>query len=526
MLPCAPTASAGPPPATAVFDWSGFYAGLNAGVGGGTVWPRYDLVSPPIGFIGSQSVDQQKHQLGGFFAGAQAGYNYQFGNGVVLGAETDFQWSNIGARRRDQTATVLNAGTILESAGLESNEMRITQNWFGTTRLRVGYAFPDRLLTYVTGGVAYSEFSASNSDNGVAFTPPPAMTFSQTSGANNATRIGWTAGAGLEYALDSHLSLKSEYLYSQYSGLAAPFLNVSASTPAVTSGTFSTGTIGLHLVRAGLNYRFGEVAGARETMASVPPTAFRPSWTGFYLGINGGYGGGIFRPARSEVTLDQIPAVPPFTTLNTANIGETLRSGGFLFGGQLGYSHGFANGVVAGIETDLQWSGIGAINRSNIVGLYNQPIGTGFLQNSQLTIHQDWFGTTRLRLGYQAFDRGQIYLTGGIAYSHFSAGIAGASADPAFFFQSTTAGSGSSTRFGWAAGAGVEHALAQNLSFKTEYLYSEYSGFSVPYRGSTIAGNSFGPPAVISTQGTLSSGTLGLHLLRAGLNWKLGDPGH
>jgi uncharacterized membrane protein len=71
----------------------------------------------------------------------------------------------------------------------------------------------------------------------------------------------------------------------------------------------------------------------------------------------------------------------------------------------------------------------------------------------------------------------------------------------------------------------VAYALARNLSLKTEY-YSEYSGFSVPYQGSTIAGNSFGPPAVISTQGTLGSGTVGIHLLRAGLNWTLGDPGH
>jgi outer membrane immunogenic protein len=224
--------------------------------------------------------------------------------------------------------------------------------------------------------------------------------------------------------------------------------------------------------------------------------------------------------------LDQIPAIPPFTTLNTANIDGTLRGAGFLFGGQLGYGHGFANSFVAGIETDLQWSGIGAINRSNIVGLYYPPISTGFQQNSQLTIRQDWFGTTRLRLGFQAFDRGLIYATGGIAYSHFSTAISGAGEDPSFFIQSTTGGSGSSTRLGWAAGAGVEYAIAQNLSLKTEYLYSEYSGFSVPYQGSTIVGSSFGPPAVISTQGTLGSGTLGIHLLRAGLNWTLGDPGH
>src|SRR6201995_3422735 len=86
------------------YDWSGFYVGVNGGTGGGPVSPIYDLNGlPQPGFAGSQYVDQQHHRMGGAFAGGQAGYNYQFGNNVVVGIESDLQWSDIAAIRGDTT---------------------------------------------------------------------------------------------------------------------------------------------------------------------------------------------------------------------------------------------------------------------------------------------------------------------------------------------------------------------------------------------------------------------------------------
>jgi outer membrane immunogenic protein len=139
----------------------------------------------------------------------------------------------------------------------------------------------------------------------------------------------------------------------------------------------------------------------------------------------------------------------------------------------------------------------------------------------RVTVGQTWFGTTRLRLGYQAFDRIMAYATGGIAYSGFTASISGTESDPVIAGGGvgTSNGSGHATRIGWAAGAGVEYAVAENLSFKTEYLYSQYSGFDVAYQRNLAADGLFAD----STQGTLSTGTLGFHLVRAGLNWKLGN---
>jgi outer membrane immunogenic protein len=509
-------------PAPSVFNWTGFYAGINGGFGSGVARPAYDLSAPPdaaVNYAGFASIDVQTHRFGGFVAGGQAGYNYQFRNNVVLGIESDFQWSDIRATDRRDAALTINPNTPFPLNSLTSTDMMIRQNWFGTTRLRLGYQFADGFLAYATGGIAYSEFVAGNRGLGTAFTSPP-VDFSHTSGAMTSTRVGWTAGAGLEHALGNGFSVKSEYLYSEYAGFSAPYSKALQSAPLITAGAFSTGPLGLHLVRAGLNYRFGN-SGVTPDLgrSNLNNLASSPSrdWTGFYAGVNAGYGGGIVNPMLSETSVYQLLAAPGNTT--ATNITETMRSGGFLVGGQFGYNRQLAGRVVGGIETDLQWSGIRASNQSNISGLYGPPVSAAISSTSHLAVSQNWFGTTRLRLGYQAFDRFLVYATGGVAYAGFSAANFAALNDPLSGITATS-GSGSSNKIGWTAGAGAEYAIAGNVSFKTEYLYSQYGGFGVPYQSIFAGGGNTG-----TTQGTLSTGTLGIHLVRAGLNWKLGESG-
>jgi opacity protein-like surface antigen len=516
---CAESALAQPVPQPPVYNWTGFYAGLNGGFGGGRVTPT-NPVAAVDPFYGYTSTDNQSHRLSGAFAGGQAGYNYQLQNQFVLGVESDLQWSGIRAENRSDTMYLYNIGSPYPISGLTATGMNINQNWFGTTRLRLGYQFADRFLAYVTGGVAISEFSASNTGTGTEFSPTPGVG-SRTSGATTSTRIGWAAGAGLEHALGNNLSIKTEYLYSQYSGITAPYLNVSDSTPPVISGTFSSGTLGIHLVRAGLNYKFG---GSSDALGAVgfpvkAPAAPMFAWTGFYAGINGGYGGGIADPARSEQQLDQLFGFGPTRTdTSTNNINEKLRFGGGIAGGQFGYNRQLANRFVVGAETDLQWSDIRAARQSNSGGAYTDPRSGMFAGNSGLAIGQHWFGTTRLRLGYQVFDRFLAYVTGGVAYTGISASISGGTTDNSFGpYTLTTSGSGSSTKVGWALGGGFEIPIVDNLSLKTEYLYTEYSGMTVAYQ--TLAMSPFF--FTDTTRGSLSTGTIGLHVARAGLNWKL-----
>ncbi len=81
--------------------------------------------------------------------------------------------------------------------------------WLGTTRARVGFvATPDnRLMIYATGGVAYG---GGNSQ----FSVFDATTNSIFSGNPSSTRVGWTIGGGVEYAITNNITIKGEYLYA------------------------------------------------------------------------------------------------------------------------------------------------------------------------------------------------------------------------------------------------------------------------------------------------------------------------
>ncbi|WP_051356968.1 outer membrane protein [Azorhizobium doebereinerae] len=205
-------------PVVPVFSWTGFYIGANAGFGGDKYEYAFGGVASPLG-LGSASADSS-----GFFAGGQAGYNYQFANNIVLGLETDIQWSGIEG---DVTLTTPGATTNLKSS----------LDYFGTVRGRLGYAF-DRFLPYVTGGFAYGESKTSISQ----LTPT-----SLYSGEGSGVKTGWTVGGGLEYALTNNWTFKTEYLYVD--------LGDSDYGSALTGSTVSVDNK-FHTVKAGINYKF------------------------------------------------------------------------------------------------------------------------------------------------------------------------------------------------------------------------------------------------------------------------------
>jgi outer membrane immunogenic protein len=162
------------------------------------------------------------------------------------------------------------------------------------------------------------------------------------------------------------------------------------------------------------------------------PAAQSYDWTGFYLGINGGYGFG--RSSWSD------PAAG-------TDSGRFNTSGATL-GGQLGYN--WQTGpVVLGVETDMDW--LNAKGSSSSAGGVCATNGGGSCQTQQ-----SWLGTTRARVGY-AFDRWLPYITGGVAYGDIRA--------------TQPTGTSSSTKTGWTAGAGVEYGITKNWSAKLEYLH-------------------------------------------------------
>ncbi|GGF56250.1 outer-membrane immunogenic protein [Azorhizobium oxalatiphilum] len=197
-------------PVVPVFSWTGFYVGGNLGYGGGT--NDYAFGTPLTSVTGSANA-------GGFVGGGQIGYNYQFANNVVLGLETDIQWTGI---ENNVSAASLNVSTSLD--------------YFGTVRARLGYAI-DRFLPYVTGGLAYGKTKTSAN---LAY-----ITNDIFSGSS--TNTGWTVGGGVEYAVTGNWTFKTEYLYVD--------LGSNDYTSLTTTDAMSVDNA-YHVVRAGLNYKF------------------------------------------------------------------------------------------------------------------------------------------------------------------------------------------------------------------------------------------------------------------------------
>lgn len=182
--------------APAMYNWTGFYVGLNGGYG----WVNSGGSGNPSGFVG----------------GGQIGYNWQgMGSPFVLGLEADIQGADL-----DETVA-LGGGVTATTRS----------NAFGTVRGRIGYAF-DRAMIYATGGWAYTRTSLDLSGPGGSI-------------SSSDWSSGWTLGGGLEYAFAGPWSVKLEYLHVD-----------SGDVTLTLGGATATGSYDMDIVRAGLNYRF------------------------------------------------------------------------------------------------------------------------------------------------------------------------------------------------------------------------------------------------------------------------------
>ena len=230
---------------------------------------------------------------------------------------------------------------------------------------------------------------------------------------------------------------------------------------------------------------------ARVYTKASPLVVQAYNWTGFYAGVNVGYGFG-----RNRTDINLTPAGGPFD--------ETTRlmPDGVLGGAQIGYNwqggnFGLGN-IVLGVEADIQ----GANLRNSLCSFGCDPAllgGTGFIYTQKL----DWFGTVRGRVGVAT---GSVlsYITGGFAFGNVETGISSPLIGGASFKQ---------TRTGWTIGSGVEAALGGNWTGKIEYLYLDLG----TQNGSDLF------PGV--PPGTSLSSDIRSHIFRAGLNYRIGGTG-
>ena len=228
-------------PAAATYNWTGFYAGLNTGFAKDAA--GYSISSPSGVYDTGDFTDLA------FIFGGQAGYNYQCCN-FVYGLETDISYDGMGDSVTGSGVEFLAAGAPAAPAPGSSYTVTQEIDFFGTLRGRLGYTPTDRLLLYVTGGLAYGEVSSSTSYSFRFFgTGAPAFPGSTFSGSSSGMLVGWTVGAGGEYALNNCWSVKLEYLYVDLGSM---------SYPVPVAGTTLTTNISTaqNVFRVGLNYKF------------------------------------------------------------------------------------------------------------------------------------------------------------------------------------------------------------------------------------------------------------------------------
>lgn len=226
-------------PAARGYNWTGFYAGIQAGYGRdrNSVEGRQIADDPAV-------IETLPYTVGmgakGMFGGLQAGYNWQTAS-FVYGIEADLSYASIDGQGT-QNALFSPFGPLNGQFAQTHHEL----SWLATFRGRLGITPVDRLLIYATGGLALGRVEYAS----LRYVGPTI----QFESSDSASKFGWALGGGMEWALPGNWRVKAEYLHYDlgrhtviYSDAGFASLNSS-----LESGFKSSGDI----VRAGLNYRF------------------------------------------------------------------------------------------------------------------------------------------------------------------------------------------------------------------------------------------------------------------------------
>lgn len=215
------------------------------------------------------------------------------------------------------------------------------------------------------------------------------------------------------------------------------------------------------------------------------------SWTGGYVGLNGGYGWG-------DWDSDSIAAIFPDGVTTTTD--PDVR--GWFGGVTAGYNWQSSQQWVVGVEGDFDWSGEKASDSASGTTSGPTGIGTGLcdihapctattVTNTANQWRKPWFATLRARAGFLVEPTWLLYGTGGLAFARTefstsstttttitdSIGDVVNPADPFSIGTPVTTSSAFSEaqdRVGFAIGAGAEKLLSQNWSVKAEYLFMDF----------------------------------------------------
>ena len=467
-------------PSLPSFTWTGLYVGgqMGYGFGDNDGWVSWATAQ---GQSGQSNLGRGAQ---GVIGGAHVGYNQQFDR-VVLGVEGSVDGATLTKNMLILAPSIVGQALNFGLPWIGGNVTGTVRSGIqGSVRARAGYAL-GRLLPYVTGGVAFGSFY---SDGQMFGTDLDGVTNFAASGTKSATRVGWTLGAGLEYAINNHWSARVEYRYTDFGHLA-----ISTDPSAIDAAFALDRKLDQHQVQVGFSYKLGPletepmdaprivkgpaVAGndLPKLAGAAPSEPFVMNWTGFYLGAQIGYGYGDNDGSITYATPGGLAGQSNLGSSAIVTGGGTNINGeaiGVIGGAHLGYNKQFDKwvvGVEGAVDPTVMSRGV-SINVPNSAADPTGALGIGATATGSIwsTIQ----GSVRARAGY-AFDRMLFYGTGGLALGAFGSNfqIYGTDTTLAPFYA---ADQRSATRAGWTLGGGVEYAVNTHWSVRGEYRYTDF----------------------------------------------------
>jgi len=227
------------------------------------------------------------------------------------------------------------------------------------------------------------------------------------------------------------------------------------------------------------------VLAGSATAADMPLKAPVPrvvsDWTGFYIGVHGGYGWA--RPSINDLDLNQ-----PFAIDDLSLDAPKLR--GAVFGGHAGYNWQWGQRGVVGLEIDYSAADITSTQGASVTDVAS-------ISTRALLSKLDGLASVRARVGFLIGPEFLLYGTGGAAWGHtrFTDTVHNVDAKLVDVSRAGT------NHFGWVAGAGGEWKLWQTgMMLRLEYLHYDFGSTSLPFdlsvnsNGDVIKGRSFNVP--------------------------------
>ncbi|RWM13570.1 MAG: porin family protein [Mesorhizobium sp.] len=365
---------------TSAFNWSGIYVGFGVGAGANV----HELSSDFLPGFSLNGIGGE-----GVYGELTVGYDYMVSPRFLIGGLLDAHAGNIE--------------TTLDVAGFDAS---VRETYGFDAGLRAGYLFTPNTLGYVLGGYSWQKYKL---DTNAGFD----LDWDQS---------GYFVGAGVETAITSNWTIKSEYRYTRFStndDLLSDF--------GVPDGTLNLDT-SRHTFQVAANYRFGAQNGG---VASFEAPAY--NWTGFYVGGAAGAGASVH----------QIE-VPPLGGLEFNGLG-----GEGVFGElNVGYDHDFGSWV-AGVMVDARYSGM--TSELEIPG-------------GSINLDTDYGFDVLARVGMKVNESTLAYVLGGYSWQHFDLNASSPIGDILDWDSS-----------GFSVGGGLETAMSSNVTVGLEYRYSQFS---------------------------------------------------